>query len=150
MPRARKYFSLEEKNAEKRRRYATDPAYRQTCIDRSVGYNKTIQGKFSKAAYRASDQGRLYQRDHNLRSHYGITAAEWDAMFSAQSQRCLVCKAISPGSKRGWHTHHTGSKKNGSFKLHGILCHSCNHALTNKMTPSLLRKLASFMESYNE
>ena len=64
-------------------------------------------------------------RDQHLRK-YGITAAQWDAIFAAQGNQCGACRATEPGG-RGWHTdhdHNTGA-------VRGILCHRCNVTLGN-------------------
>lgn len=71
------------------------------------------------------------KRDRNLRRLYGITAAEYDALFTAQGGVCAICgqpeKADlnAPGTARryGWlavdHDHDTG-------KIRGLLCQHCN------------------------
>jgi hypothetical protein len=57
-------------------------------------------------------------KDSNLRSLYGITLADYQAMFNAQGGVCLFCKR--PGAKLGVdHDHETG-------KVRGLLCNPCN------------------------
>jgi hypothetical protein len=59
------------------------------------------------------------------RELYGVTRAEWEAIFEGQGQKCGVCGAKTSGQKRGWATDHdpvTG-------RVRGILCLQCNTAL---------------------
>ena len=140
------YGSREERqrahNVRRRERYANDPkyrAYRLAC----TRYNYPIQKKYDQ-----TPAGRASRRGINLRRKYGFGPAVWDAMFTAQGCKCLVCGVTEPRSKVGWHTHHTGIKGTLSFKVHGILCQPCNHILMHHVTPALLRKLANFLESY--
>jgi hypothetical protein len=55
---------------------------------------------------------------------YGISIAEWDAMFDNQGRACAICRTTNPG-KRNWqtdHCHDTGI-------VRGILCTKCNRGL---------------------
>lgn len=46
-------------------------------------------------------------RDQRLKRTYGITQAEWEAMFDAQGRRCAICgKPEPPPDKRPFHTDH--------------------------------------------
>lgn len=63
-------------------------------------------------------------RDLHLK-RYGITSAEWDAMFEAQGRRCAACGSTEPNNKRGWHTDHD----HNTGVVRGILCHHCNVTL---------------------
>ncbi len=75
-------------------------------------------------------------RDEQLRINYGISSAEYDALFQAQKGVCAGCgqpaalsrvgrsrrtQAISPKLVVD-HCHTTG-------KVRGLLCHTCNQAL---------------------
>jgi hypothetical protein len=63
-------------------------------------------------------------RDRRLRTLYGITLAEKEAMIEWQGGRCAICKKPfkSDRSTHMDHCHTTG-------KLRGILCNSCNTKL---------------------
>lgn len=58
-----------------------------------------------------------------LRSHYGITPEQWDALFKAQNRCCAIC--LSPSGRPTWHTDHSHS----TGKVRGILCRRCNQAV---------------------
>jgi hypothetical protein len=62
----------------------------------------------------------------HLHSKYDLWGIEWAYMFRDQGYCCVGCGRTDPGTKRWWHTHHTGSKQKGTLKVHGILCHDCN------------------------
>lgn len=119
-----------------------DPVVKSAAVRR---YQKTPKGK---AAKRRAAIKRGW-RDDNLR-RYGLTISTWNIMFFEQGMKCKCCGTYDPGTKLWWHTHHTGSKKYGTLRVHGILCHHCNHALTKHTTPAGLRLLANFLETYYE
>lgn len=58
---------------------------------------------------------------------YGVSQDEWESKFLAQGNCCAICKSLTTGTKRGWHTDH--SKLTGKFR--GVLCHHCNLLLGN-------------------
>jgi len=63
------------------------------------------------------------QRAAHRKMKYGITKADWDAMFERQGRVCGIC--TSSVSKPSWatdHCHETG-------KVRGILCYRCNTML---------------------
>lgn len=68
-------------------------------------------------------------RDSVYRRKFGISVADYDAMFEAQGGRCAICKTDQPtghGAKNGRfsvdHDHSTG-------EVRGLLCAGCNTAL---------------------
>lgn len=77
-------------------------------------------------AWREKNRGRLlvYRRDYSLRSNFGITAAQYDAMLSEQGGVCLICKQKCRSGRRLAvdHCHRSG-------KLRGLLCGNCNNML---------------------
>lgn len=67
-----------------------------------------------------------------LRRLYGLSIAEYDALFNAQGGRCAICRSDNPRS-RGYkkqasakfcvdHNHATG-------RVRGLLCTACNRAI---------------------
>ena len=66
---------------------------------------------------------RLYggTREYHLRSRYGITGADFDAMVDAQGGKCAVC------DHKPEHVDH--DHKSG--RVRGVLCFNCNQALGN-------------------
>ncbi len=76
----------------------------------------------NKHLYRAqSERVRVEKRRQS--KAYGISKAEWDALYEAQNSVCAICS--KPPGKRSLsvdHCHATG-------KIRGLLCNSCNGAL---------------------
>jgi hypothetical protein len=95
-----------------------------------------------KECHRAKYDPEKY-RDYFLRRRYGVTAAEFDALFGAQGGRCAICPAeVGPsGSALAVdHCHSTG-------KVRGILCANCNNGLGRfGDDPERLRAAASYLE----
>lgn len=67
-----------------------------------------------------------YDSDRHLKRKFGITRAQWGAIFEAQGRKCAICGSTTPRSKWGWHTDHD----HVSGKVRGILCWPCNHKLS--------------------
>jgi hypothetical protein len=112
------------------------------------GTTKKRRTKYHRE-YNTSPGGRLAARRYYYKTEYGISIEEKDALFAAQGYKCAVpaCGATEPGRKKsGWHLHHTGEGAN--IKVHGVLCHRCNLALSKTTTPIILRSLAEYMEKH--
>jgi hypothetical protein len=71
-----------------------------------------------------------YDADRNtnslLKSKYGITLAEYDAMAKKQDGKCAICESAEPKGNGARfaidHSHKTG-------KVRGLLCGPCNTAI---------------------
>lgn len=79
---------------------------------------------WSKANPRPTEQ----QRRHSLKSKYGMTEADYQAMLANQGGKCVICQGADPGRQTGkWatgrfhidHCHETG-------RIRGLACHICN------------------------
>ena len=90
-------------------------------------YNQTPKGKaehkLALKKYRSSEHGKRKSRDYHLRRRYGITLAEYEAMFEAQGRVCAICG--SDGKIRGFNVDY----RRQIGKVMGILCHQCNSGL---------------------
>jgi len=53
--------------------------------------------------------------------YYGITQAQYDAMWLRQGKCCAICRTTDPGP-RNWHIDHCHESR----VVRGILCHTCN------------------------
>lgn len=71
-------------------------------------------------------------RDYQMKYKYGVTRAEWDALFEAQGSACAICSSDSPRG-RGWATDHDHAccpgKRSCGKCIRGILCSPCNVGL---------------------
>jgi hypothetical protein len=85
-------------------------------------------------------------KNNHLKSQYGLTLEERDALFEEQGRVCAVCGSDEPGSKHDWHVDHchvTGA-------VRGILCHHCNTALGNfKDDPAILLAAVDYLRKHN-
>lgn len=68
-----------------------------------------------------------YDRRHHLKSSYGLTPEQYDAMLATQGGRCAGCGGTDPRNKRYGqfvvdHDHATGA-------VRGLLCNPCNVAI---------------------
>lgn len=64
-------------------------------------------------------------REYHLRKKYGLTAAEWNALFDAQGRCCAICGDSEDTHAKGWHVDHD----HATNKVRGILCGRCNAGL---------------------
>lgn len=80
--------------------------------------------------------------DARLRSRYGITRDEYNAMLEVQDGRCAICGKEGGGSRGNMldvdHDHETG-------KVRGLLCRACNTALGIVERPEWLVKAFAYL-----
>jgi predicted TIM-barrel fold metal-dependent hydrolase len=83
-------------------------------------------------------------RARRLKQNYNMTPDEFDAMLTAQGNRCAICEASDP-THTNWvvdHHHATG-------KVRGILCSPCNVALRkDRDTVEHLRRALKYIEQF--
>lgn len=83
------------------------------------------------------------KRRSKLKSDYGMTPEQWQAMFNGQGCKCAICGTTEPQSKNGWNTDHC--HKTGKVRF--ILCAHCNRGLgAFKDNPEIMRKAATMIE----
>ena len=70
------------------------------------------------------DKHRAIETRKRLKASYGMTIAQWDALFEGQGRKCAICPATEPDG-RGWHVDHC----HDTGKVRGILCCKCNIGL---------------------
>ena len=97
-------------------------------------------------------QTRVYNLTSRLKTLYGITVAQYEALSLAQGGRCAVCNEAETVIHHGNgqvkrlsvdHCHNTN-------KIRGLLCQRCNQVLgACKDNPELFRRLAVYVETAN-
>jgi len=76
----------------------------------------------SKAYYEShKDQHRVSARKYKLRTKYGLTLEQYEAMLAAQNGKCSICKNAHDKMCVD-HCHSSG-------RIRGILCDPCNTAI---------------------
>lgn len=87
-------------------------------------------------------------RDRGLRKDYGISAAEWDAMFEAQSGCCAICLKDYASRRPGYRFHVDHDHATG--KVRGLLCDMCNRKLlpAAQEDPVILERAAAYLRKY--
>lgn len=153
----------EKYNEQKRSAYRANPekylgysrSWRAANLEQARAYGRENSRKWREANpelareknrrwYAAnSEKARESVRRTTLKTKYGLTQEQWDALFAAQGFCCAICKATEPRGKRGWHTDHCHT--NGHVR--GILCLGCNSALGYMQDdPTRLRAAADFLD----
>jgi len=91
---------------------------------------------------RASTHGR------RIEVTYGVTRAEWLAIFKYQGGRCAIC-----GGLRGYrldvdHDHRLAERRGVRASVMGLLCRQCNRVLLPAAyrNPAILRAAAEYLE----
>jgi hypothetical protein len=129
---SRKIYNLTHKEELKRRKvaYLSNPEN----LEKSRAYAREYHRKNPQR-----------QRDR-LFKKYGITAQQYDEMFQKQNGGCAICGTKKNGKKMNFiidHDHKTDA-------VRALLCTQCNAGLGNyRDSPSLLRKAAAYLESFN-
>jgi len=114
---------------------------RMCCNKRSIHWKNGNKSKTAAYKKRYRELNPTEARDYTLRSRYGITLDEFNAMFEKQGKRCAVCRSDKSDSKNFVvdHCHTTG-------KIRGVLCSYCNRALgMMKDDPELLSKAIIYL-----
>ena len=131
-------------------------AWREKNRERHKLYMREYSRK-NRERIRAHDRKQTAKRRANgtlradrLRSKYGITIADFDAMKAAQGGLCAICEK-APTRKNPWgaepnlyvdHDHRTG-------KVRGLLCSACNTAVGQMHDSTIiLRKAIAYLEAH--
>lgn len=108
-------------------------------VDRASGWKKKNPANTRAVNKRWRENNSTKVRDSYLRRTYGISLADYDALFAAQGGGCAVC-GDAPEPLHVDHCHRTG-------KVRGLLCSPCNKALGHlNDNPKLLRRAAEYVE----
>jgi hypothetical protein len=91
------------------------------------------------------EEFRRAARRGSIKSVYGLTLEEHDAILASQDGVCAICRGPALGRKGRWfdvdHDHVTG-------KIRGLLCMDCNRGIgALKDDPALCRAAADYLEA---
>ncbi len=90
----------------------------------------------TRARYRARPEIQVRSR---LKTHYGLTLEQWDAMRSSQGGGCAICRTTTALGVD--HCHASG-------RVRGLLCGPCNRAIGMlRDDPARARAAAVYLES---
>jgi Recombination endonuclease VII len=92
-------------------RYADDAEYRERTRARASAWRRANRDKLSARA-----------RDKHMKRRYGISRADYDALFARQGGLCAICRKPSKQRLGVDHCHVTGM-------IRGLLCRMCNSGL---------------------
>lgn len=79
----------------------------------------------SRARLRSKVETPEQMRANYLRSKFGISVAEYDAMYAVQNGLCALCGTSADQSYHGLHVDHD----HATGRIRGLLCQRCNMAL---------------------
>ncbi len=81
-------------------------------------------------------------KGYSLKTNYGITLQEFDAMVAEQDGRCAICSTVAPLNVD--HNHLTG-------EVRGLLCRQCNTGIGSlKESAEIMRSAAAYLTSDDE
>lgn len=108
------------KRAWSKKRYATDPKYRETALRRS--------------------------REGRKKYTYGLTQEAFDAMFARQLGGCRICGCLLMRAGKRFLAAHI-DHSHVTRKVRGLLCGHCNTAIGHMdENPARLRAAADYLE----
>jgi hypothetical protein len=91
--------------------------------------------------YHHTHYDKVKQRDVNLRNNYGISLAEYEAMFQVQAGRCGICQNAFPKLHVD-HDHETN-------QVRGLLCGNCNRMIGQaRHDEAILVNAIRYLERY--
>jgi Recombination endonuclease VII len=145
--RAWRALHQHEVNARRRHRWGTDPDYRTRKLAES---RSSIERRRRRAkrdpVYRAKLRRakRTNNRRSFLRTQYGISLEEYDAMLKRQGGACANCRKRSTERLCVDHGHVTR-------KVRGLLCRKCNFGLGHfSDDPDLVEAAAAYLRRASE
>jgi hypothetical protein len=93
-----------------------------------------------------SELSKKHRHRWNLKYNYGVTLAEYEAMFEAQGGRCAICRGLPPENRK---TRLAVDHCHDTKKIRGLLCDACNRGIGYfKDSPELLRTAIAYVLSH--
>lgn len=101
--------------------------------------------RLAAAAYRKKypKEARLAQWRSLLKSKYGLTVADYEALYDQQQGRCAICRRVPVGRLHVDHDHATRV-------VRGLLCRSCNMGLGHFDGAAELLRAAAYLSAPQE
>jgi hypothetical protein len=104
-------------------------------------FRKTSEGK---------EKAKEYRRKSLLKSRYGITAEEYDALLEKQNGKCAICGS-SNGGGRGLNSRLAVDHNHSTGEVRGLLCSMCNQGIGMfKDNPEILEIASSYLKEENK
>jgi len=121
--------------------------------DRLMSRCKECHTKATEAYRKASPEvrARRYQtaRKSLMRSVYGLTIEQYNAIFASQNGVCALCGLPEQKAKKNGMCNLSVDHDHATGKVRALLCHACNTALGGfRDDPALLRKAANYVEEH--
>ena len=121
-------------------RTANIKLWRKRNPERAAAISKKYYETHRKKAYE-------YNRNHALKSLYGITTIEYNEMFAAQDGKCAICGKHQVELKKRLHVDHNHL----TGKVRGLLCSNCNTMIGLSVENSKsLRLAAEYLEEMDK
>lgn len=142
--------TLSPRAAQRSRRYAEDPTFREKARAASQAHyranRETVRESYRTRYQQRRAQGAFTWTQVQRLGKYGLTVAEWEAMLEAQGGVCAICGEPETAKNRTVlavdHDHATG-------RARGLLCHRCNRLLGHAGDdPEILRRAADYLTAH--
>jgi hypothetical protein len=146
-------LSRKAKAVRKRQRYGHDPQYRERTLAHNRGWWAAHKDEINERNRHRYATDPEYSRRHRLGSTergyryqlktlYGISISDYQAMLAQQDGRCAICRA-RPVARRLAVDH-----DNLTGFIRGLLCSACNLGIGNlRHSPALLRAAADYLDA---
>jgi len=87
-----------------------------------------------------------HRKERVLKSRYGITTEQWQAMFDAQNGCCKICGRHQSLFKKALHVDHN----HDTGEVRGLLCSKCNAVLGWLETHDLFGQFTAYCDTCQE
>jgi hypothetical protein len=119
------------------KRYRASNAYCKSCASEMAGQHR-LKDLVGSAAR---------QRRSRLKTQYGLTIEDYDAMLRRQGGGCAICGTAVPGGLGGFHVDHCHQTN----RVRGLLCVNCNRGIgALKDDANLLRRAIAYLDEERE
>jgi hypothetical protein len=113
---------------------------RNCSAEQASAYRKTPKGKAAR---------RKGARKFILRSYYGLTEEDYEAMHSAQSGLCAICKKPETSTRLGVLRRLSVDHDHITNKVRGLLCLPCNQGIGHlRDDPKLFEAAAAYIRKH--